>query len=171
MNPSNFDKLSTAQVVGVLKKAGLMAAKRTSKERRSGFSVTKVNNKIAAVQYVDWENKGNRAEMFDKALGVLKKKGYTFSHGMGSNRVFGEKALTAIKSHGMAMVLKLSALKEAKDDFKLALMKKMKQSGLVYTANSLADILDVDVAKVKKTLSSLKRDKVVGKSGSGWYSL
>ena len=62
-------------------------------------------------------------------------------------------------------------LEEAKDAFRLKLMKKMKQSGLVYTANSLADILDVDVAKVKKTLSSLKRDKVVGKSGSGWYSL
>lgn len=171
MKPSDFDKLTTAQVVSVLRKAGLEAARRTSRERRSGFSVTKVNQKIVAVQYVDWENKGDRSEMFDKALAALKKKGYEFSHGMGSGRVFGDKAMPAIKTSGMAMVLKPNTLAEAKEDFKKTLMQKMNQTGLVYTANALSDILEVDVAKVKKTLQSLKKDKVVGKSGSGWYSL
>lgn len=96
--------VTTAQIVAVLKTAGLSAAILTKRERRSGFSVRKINKSAVSVQWLDWESRGDRAEQFDRALAALQNEGYTLGIGFGADHISGTAAMPQIRENGIAMV-------------------------------------------------------------------
>jgi hypothetical protein len=101
-------KLLTQEVAGVLKAAGLDAAIRRPKLgiKRSGFEVRKVNPFTVAIDYADWEDKGDREEMFGRALHALQAADFDFVWGFGSGRLRGDEALAMARKGAAAMVVR-----------------------------------------------------------------
>lgn len=104
---NTFSPITTAEVVGVLRKAGLVAAIRTTRKRRSGFSVSKVNHRAVLVQYLDWANEENHAEMFDRIIEAVRAAGLTLAHRIldAETAIIGDAAADKARETGALCVL------------------------------------------------------------------
>jgi len=87
----NYQKLTTQKVTSELRKAGLVSAKRTRREKRSGYKVTKINSHAVAVSYSDHESKGiDHTEESNKMEKILANAG------MAVRRPYGDKTILGI---------------------------------------------------------------------------
>lgn len=102
-----MEKLSHQVVTGILRKAGLVASIRTTRQRRSGFSVSKMTSHIVGVYYYDWQDIGDSDLQWDKVLKAISDSGLTLSAKVeGGKVVFDNEAVDVAKVRQAVMVIK-----------------------------------------------------------------
>lgn len=99
-------KLGHQVITGILRKAGLLASIRTTRQRRSGFSVSRINTHVVGVYYYDWQDIGDSDLQLDKVLKAISDSGLTLSAKVEGKVVFNEEAVNVAKVRQAVMVIK-----------------------------------------------------------------
>lgn len=93
---TKLTKITHQQITATLRGAGFAAARRTKRESRSGFHVTKCSPAVVCVEWIDWQDIGDRAARFADCIATLEAAGYTLCGNPGGRRVWDRDAAIAI---------------------------------------------------------------------------
>ena len=93
---SKLIRTNHQQVAAALRAAGFVSHKRTRRESRSGFKVNKCSPAVVCVEWMDWQDIGDRVERFAECVDALEAAGFVLCGNPAGRRVWDRNAAREI---------------------------------------------------------------------------